>query len=53
MEKRRAAAEAGNPIKKATGLTVQQARDILNREDVPVRLAVSVGGLLAFQGVTR
>lgn len=52
MTNRRVPAPAENTTTKATGLTVQQARELLKREDVPVRLAVSVGGLLAFQGVT-
>lgn len=51
MTKRRVPAQAENTTTKATGLTVQQARELLMREDVPVRVAVSVGGLLAFAGV--
>lgn len=53
MTKRRAADKATKTTKKATGLTVSQARELLTREDVPVRLAVGAGGLLAFHGVTR
>lgn len=50
MTKRRVPATAENTTTKATGLTVRQARAILENEDSPVRLAVSVGGLLAFHG---
>lgn len=53
MTKRRAADKATQTTTKAAGLTVQQARELLTREDVPVRLAVGAGGLLAFAGVTK
>lgn len=50
MTNRRLAAQAVN-VSKAISLTHQQAQDIFNSEDVPLRLHVAVGGLLALQEV--